>query len=262
MCSSDLVIRRDCPLGDNMPLLRLLDERPLLGDSWRPAGVDSWTVRTRNVLGREFFNRPAGGCWADLLKLRPSDIMSFRNAGSKTVNDIVRMAVEVAGSIASGYLQVGDLVDVAENDGLHPKDEVVLRPMSVALPGLGIVSRWAAAVLDDATFGDAIRAALEPEAPVAVRTAANELLAIPISTICTNLQSPRNLLEQLRGQFEERDWMILEHRRLADPANARTLAEIADKLGLTRERVRQLQVKAFARLDRKSTRLNSSHTVI
>lgn len=54
------------------------------------------------------------------------------------------------------------------------------------------------------------------------------------------------LLEHLIGALPERQQRVLRLRRSSDPP--RTLAEVGEALGLTRERVRQIEAQAIRRL--------------
>jgi RNA polymerase sigma-32 factor len=58
----------------------------------------------------------------------------------------------------------------------------------------------------------------------------------------------RNALSDALGVLNERDRRIFEGRRLAeDPI---TLAELADEFGVSRERVRQIEVRAFEKVQK------------
>ncbi|MFZ0150758.1 MAG: RNA polymerase factor sigma-32, partial [Xanthobacteraceae bacterium] len=58
----------------------------------------------------------------------------------------------------------------------------------------------------------------------------------------------RNALSDALGALNERDRRIFEGRRLAeDPI---TLAELADEFGVSRERVRQIEVRAFEKVQK------------
>ena len=60
------------------------------------------------------------------------------------------------------------------------------------------------------------------------------------------LDNRRNALSHALGVLNERDRRIFEGRRLAeDPI---TLAELADEFGVSRERVRQIEVRAFEKV--------------
>ena len=57
-----------------------------------------------------------------------------------------------------------------------------------------------------------------------------------------------NLVRELLPKLPRREEIILRHRFGLDGKNERTLEQIGSKLGLTRERIRQLQVIALDRL--------------
>jgi RNA polymerase sigma-32 factor len=62
------------------------------------------------------------------------------------------------------------------------------------------------------------------------------------------LDNRRNALSNALDVLNERDRRIFEGRRLAeDPI---TLAELADEFGLSRERVRQIEVRAFEKVQK------------
>jgi RNA polymerase sigma-32 factor len=60
------------------------------------------------------------------------------------------------------------------------------------------------------------------------------------------LHNRRNALSHALGVLNERDRRIFEGRRLAE--DPMTLAELADEFGLSRERVRQIEVRAFEKV--------------
>jgi RNA polymerase sigma-32 factor len=60
------------------------------------------------------------------------------------------------------------------------------------------------------------------------------------------LDNRRNALSHALGVLNERDRRIFEGRRLAE--DPMTLAELADEFGLSRERVRQIEVRAFEKV--------------
>ncbi len=63
----------------------------------------------------------------------------------------------------------------------------------------------------------------------------------------------RELLEQALGVLNDRERHILTERRLKDPAT--TLEELSQHYGISRERVRQIEVRAFEKLQKEIKRL-------
>jgi RNA polymerase sigma-32 factor len=69
-------------------------------------------------------------------------------------------------------------------------------------------------------------------------------------TASDEFDNRRKVLSDALGMLNERDRRIFEGRRLAeDPI---TLAELADEFGVSRERVRQLEVRAFEKVQKRS----------
>jgi RNA polymerase sigma-32 factor len=62
------------------------------------------------------------------------------------------------------------------------------------------------------------------------------------------LDNRRKALTQALGVLNERERRIFEARRLAD--NPVTLEELAEEFGVSRERVRQIEVRAFEKVQK------------
>jgi len=58
----------------------------------------------------------------------------------------------------------------------------------------------------------------------------------------------RNALSVVLGALNARDRRIFESRRLAE--DPMTLAELADEFGVSRERVRQIEARAFEKVQK------------
>jgi RNA polymerase sigma factor (sigma-70 family) len=56
------------------------------------------------------------------------------------------------------------------------------------------------------------------------------------------------ILSRVRGQLDPREACILERRLMADPEEKLTLGEIGQHFGVSRERVRQIEVRAQKKL--------------
>ena len=81
----------------------------------------------------------------------------------------------------------------------------------------------------------------------------NLLLQAIDSTIVANNASRQSLKERLEGgTLKERDAVILKMRYGLEDGNRRTLQEVGTELGLSRERVRQIEARAIRRLKRLS----------
>lgn len=64
----------------------------------------------------------------------------------------------------------------------------------------------------------------------------------------------RKLLDEAMDGLSERERIIIQDRRLKD--KPMTLEEVSEKLGISRERVRQVEVRAFEKLQKAVKRLN------
>ena len=67
------------------------------------------------------------------------------------------------------------------------------------------------------------------------------------------LKKRRKLLDQAMMHLSQREREVIIHRRLKEPTD--TLEELSIKLGISRERVRQIEVKAFEKLQKTIKRL-------
>ena len=56
------------------------------------------------------------------------------------------------------------------------------------------------------------------------------------------------LLQSAMGELNEREQHILQERRLTE--EPKTLEELADQYGVSRERIRQIEVRAFEKLQK------------
>ncbi len=63
-------------------------------------------------------------------------------------------------------------------------------------------------------------------------------------------QTRLDLLRELVGQLDDRELTIIRHRYGLDGGPERTLEEVGDRFGVTRERIRQIQGSALAKLRR------------
>lgn len=81
-----------------------------------------------------------------------------------------------------------------------------------------------------------------------------EVIAVELD----ELTKRRKLLNQAMMHLTQREQEVIIHRRLKEPGD--TLEELSIKLGISRERVRQIEVKAFEKLQKTIKRLaKTSH---
>jgi RNA polymerase sigma-32 factor len=69
---------------------------------------------------------------------------------------------------------------------------------------------------------------------------------------CQLLQQAERALERGRARLDSREVYIIERRLLAEPEEQRSLGELGDELGVSRERVRQLELRALDKLRREA----------
>ncbi len=78
--------------------------------------------------------------------------------------------------------------------------------------------------------------------------------------VCEQLE---RVLERARPRLDPRETFILERRLMADPEDRLSLGDLSAHFGVSRERVRQIEVRARARLQdearREAPELNSEH---
>src|SRR3712207_7685720 len=86
----------------------------------------------------------------------------------------------------------------------------------------------------------------------------------PRSTLFPYTTLFRSQLDSVLGSLSSREEKVLRYRYGLDDGSPKTLEEVGKIFKVTRERIRQIEVKALRKLrqDRKSTRLNSSHANI
>lgn len=215
-----------------------------LGGSRLPTGV--LHLRSHHVLSR-------GGvsCWSDLVRLTPVDLWRLRNAGQKTVEDIVRMCVLYAGesdrlgppNIDSTFLPSD------EPQGEYDFDRPYLAFVAASAQ-LRSIAAWALRErsVDEAKAVWQLRPELDP--PQFVLAAWEGFLA----TRLDDLAEPELLhedigvlVEQLLSNFEAGRRRVLLTRVLS--TQPQTLQEIGSSLGVTRARVGQIEGLVEAQLE-------------
>lgn len=73
-------------------------------------------------------------------------------------------------------------------------------------------------------------------------------------------QERRKMLNTALDKLDDRERMIFVSRRLQDPSETPTLEVLANKLEISRERVRQLEVRAFGKVEKAMRDLNPALT--
>jgi hypothetical protein len=162
--------------------------------------------------------------------------------GVTTLRDVVESAVREA---------LSDVPPSASTEAARDTRSDPTGSLSPFRDELRNLALWAEREASATTFGELLGAATNSgvELPPDVLEAWNALLAEPLSAIAQHPPAPKSLgelFDRLLGNLEGRQREILIARSLS--SHPRTLHDLGRELGLTRERVRQLQVKAEARL--------------
>lgn len=133
--------------------------------------------------------------------------------------------------------------------GREPTDEEIAGELEVAPSRIALMRRASARPLSlDDTVGDEDSTRLEERV-------ADENAEHPYEEL--ELQTSLNLLTQLLSKLNPRESMILRYRFGLDGERERTLEEVGQEFGVTRERIRQLQNIALNRLKRMMDKQNA-----
>jgi hypothetical protein len=215
-------------------------------------GLRDWTAqipshllctRTQNLLERNDI-----ATWEDLARQSIADLGQLRGAGAQTVLDLARLAVTAAGDQGTAAKSAGDEPEAgADVPPRHPEplDPTVAR----ITDGLRTLAAWA---LRERSL-DEFKGLVQPTAGLH--------LPQPVGSLWDTLAGQRledvadrdlvnadvaELSTALLDRFTGAQRAILERRLLSlTPA---TLDKVGQQVGLTRERVRQLQTKLVAHL--------------
>ncbi len=133
--------------------------------------------------------------------------------------------------------------------GREPTDEEIARELQIAPSRVALMRRASArpVSLDD-TVGDDDNTRLEERV-------ADENADHPYEEL--ELQTSLNLLSQLLSKLNPRESRILRYRFGLDGERERTLEEVGQEFGVTRERIRQLQNIALHRLRKMMDKQNA-----
>ena len=225
------------PFRDAYPFVTLADDNQI--QYWRlPA-------RAQTAYGRRF------QLWSDLADESVASLLAMPQAGVVTVR---AMLDEMEEQQREQWAPHSDLRFLAPVDWSAPsgspvplKPPIRVFPLDSARREIEVLHRWASAHGADSpvTFGQVLSLP-DQSLPPDVQEARASLLQIKLSTGLT--ESAPDFVRNMMGQLDERVLHILTERRWQP--NAPTLADLGDQLGLTRERVRQLQARGHEDLVR------------
>lgn len=174
-----------------------------------------------------------------------------------TVDDLMRLP-------NFGITSLLDLLTVVEAASVHADRQRLVGAPTIArnnlrgADGLEVVAAWATGEHQAVTLLDLLDLALELRPPE-VEEAWNTLWSQPLALFATEGPHDYSLAEKLRellGSFDEREDLILRDRILARAGRLSTLDELGSRLGVTRERVRQIEQRVVKSL------LKSAHGAV
>lgn len=192
-------------------------------------------VRAKNVLQRAHMHRGV-----DLAELSVEALFEFRNAGVGTVTAVLRELVRVASSQPQAAVR-NEEPSATRLDPVEPPSQWLgnlmldLETLAEWNHSLGLHDRG---VLSELPIG----------APQAVIRARKRLLSLSADDVLPSKAA--NVADELDGALyglDDRYLAILAKRLFA--WQPMTLGELGQEFGVTRERVRQLEVKARAKLN-------------
>jgi len=211
--------------------------------------ADSLSVRARHAL-----QRLGVTTWGDLARIPPRRIKDLRSVGIRTLAEVVEAAVlralaEPRSPSTWNPITEGDphprATSPADNEGADGPAST--DPITEALAKLGA---WAEREAVADTLDDLLRVLTSgADVPHDIAEAWSKMAGSQVSAVARHPaadESLEALCDQLLGALGNRPRRILVARTLAP--RPLTLQELAADLGITRERVRQIQGTAEARL--------------
>ncbi|HWA67415.1 MAG TPA: sigma factor-like helix-turn-helix DNA-binding protein [Mycobacteriales bacterium] len=231
----------DRPVGDLLPGLR----------DWN-VQIPSHLLRTRT---QNLLRRHDVTTWADLAGLSVYDLGQFRGAGAQTVLDLACLAVAAVGNQkGSGAPVVEEPLTLEQDEALPPQREPLDPAVARITDGLRTLAAWALRERQLDEFKGLVQpaAGLQLPEPVAAlwHAVAGQRLEDVADPDLVNADVAE-LSAALLDRFAGAQRVILEQRLLSStPA---TLDQVGQQVGLTRERVRQLQTKLIEHLTRSLT---------
>ena len=223
---------RDQTFAQMLPGLSVLRSDPPLHDLDR---------RSRNCLLR---GQAEGAItWELLSGLRPADVLSMTNAGATTLRRTIAWMYRHSRTAAADTGAVSDDPSMAAKEGplLGPNVDVALKRLA----------RWWQQHHDQVpSLGELLALGSDGSAlPPDIEQDAQWLSGLSVAATESPPRWGSWHVEQLREVCEdEREWEIFCARTGAFGPERRTLAEIGEQFGVTRERIRQLGNRVNARI--------------
>src|SRR5271157_900458 len=183
--------------------------------------------------------------WQDLLEMSPSDLLKIKNLGQLSMLCLLTHAARTSAE------------SLARNPWRPPptsqspaiaSDAAQLRPDFIT-ERLGNLARWSVYENEAKTLGELICALPRLPLPPDLAESWSSLSETSLDVFSDDSHTDNtigHLIEELLSLVPERERYVFSSR--ISQTTTRTLGELGEELGLTRERVRQLQVRAEERI--------------
>ena len=239
-------------------------------DSWRFSHVDFRYFLYNLPIPNAQVAIPAGIplAWIESLPIagrtRSAVQAAFKKAGTRGLLREPIWADQFLGVRSVGLTALNDLKCVIESAELgwthedptfHPEEMTLQQNLDVLQNNNGLLSfnndlsgfaKWAMAETDAKTFGEAIAELLRTGS---TNEAWKPVAGASLSNLAASPAHPYEVLDNWMAQIELRSKAILMGRVTSYPQNLFTLEELSSGFGVTRERIRQIEIKARASLN-------------
>lgn len=198
------------------------------------------TTRSERILMRVCMSRDLKRRWSSLSSFRLLDLMATTNAGPRTIDDIIRVVVEIAARW-DGF-QKADVAPVASTGSSVNYAQEVSDMGLLFDNGLrDLLAAWLDLKGTPTTLQSLMNAWGANEIPREIRDSVADIANFDLKVDGEGIAIFERI-ETLLNSLEPRMLLIIEKRTIA--IRQETLQVLADELDLTRERVRQIESEA------------------
>jgi hypothetical protein len=231
------------PLGELFPVLATCDLSVEGTGELRPR-FDPPRTRSQRILLRMFASRDLEDHWSSLSGFRPSDLLATVSSGIISVDDIVRVIIEIAARWRGSLPLARSEAILSEPSEI---DLLALRASELLCEGGS--RQLVAAFLEiqgrPTSVHSAVSAWLAGEVPTELSAIVGRLAEFDLHSGLSS-RSIAERIDSLLDAFDPRARLIVEQRIITD--GAVTLQTLADQMRVTRERVRQLETRVVAEM--------------